>query len=108
MMSAPTSPRRLFDDLEKARLSTRKTTALTTPLDFGKFAVADGLKFCLVDTGQSNHFLVVASGAGGSPAILSKVSRSTILTWPRSRSLMTPRVVKARNALLTAGSVIPL
>jgi len=45
---------------------------------------------------------------GGSLAILPKASRSMICTCPRSRSLMTPRMVRARNALLTAESVIPM
>ena len=49
-----------------------------------------------------------AIGAGGSPVILSKVSRSMILTCPRSRILMTPRVVRVRNARLTAASVVPM
>jgi len=32
--------------------------ALTSPFDFGEFAVANGLKFGLVDTCQPNHVLV--------------------------------------------------
>jgi hypothetical protein len=42
-----------------------------------------------------------------SAAILSNVPRSAIFRWRRSRLLMMPRVVKTRNALLTASSNIP-
>ena len=42
-----------------------------------------------------------------SPAIFSRALRSVIRTCRRFRTLMIPRVVRLRNALLTAASVIP-
>src|SRR5471030_1051439 len=54
---------------------------------------------CVVDLAAEDMFV--------SPAILSNVLRSMIFRCCRSRLLMMPRVVKPRNALLTASSDIP-